>query len=142
MSSIPLTLKLKNKKNTVFLLIDKQSKVSDVLKELSVSLNHSGSRSGGASAEDEDLDIPVPSFETNDEPFTESNKAAISEPVDAERLRIAVANSKSELSKGWRDISGEESTLEELGVRDLAVLAYKLDSEPDFEVTVATDDEI
>lgn len=142
MSSIPLTLKLKNKKKTVFVLVDKQCKVSDLAEQLSVCLNQGGPRSGEADAVDDDLDIPMPSFETNDEPSAEAPEVLASEPVDPKSLRIALPNSKTELSKGWKDITDAQSTLEELGVRDLAILAYKLDTEHDFDVIIATDDDI
>ncbi|KAK9312710.1 hypothetical protein V1522DRAFT_399015 [Lipomyces starkeyi] len=141
-SSIPCTIKIKHRTQTVMLLLPESNTFSDLKIQLLKAVKDTWVNESSAAGTHEDISIPKPSFDTIQD-TADSEKNGVEDDEDAillpglDEIHVASPLDKADLSKGWKEISDDNasSIIGSLGISDGSVLAYRLgDKESEFSV--------
>ncbi|KAK9490662.1 hypothetical protein V1508DRAFT_256306 [Lipomyces doorenjongii] len=143
-SSIPCTIKIKNRTQTVMLLLPENNTFSDLKIQLLKAIKDTWVNESSAASTQEDISIPKPSFDTiHDTADPDKNGVQADEDdedaivLGLDEIHVASPLNKTDLSKGWKEISDDNasSIIGSLGISDGSVLAYRLgDKESEFSV--------
>lgn len=134
-----ITLKFKYKRTTVVLLVDSTKSVASIKEELCFALNNTnalGIVDNDDEGLDDEIDIPKPSFETEDSETKAEDKNDSNSYVESSKIKLAFV--KNDDCSDFKEMSDDAMSLKDLEVKDKMIIAFSI-SDSDFQIDVPVD---